>query len=180
MELKLKTISRSGIPEALSKATLYRYLNEPEETESICHDILAADPENQLALRTLGAAITDQFTGNASDRYAEAEGVFQRLSDPYERNYYTGLAYERRAKAQMRIGRPPQVLVGLFKEAMNYFSEAERMRPPENDDAVLRWNRCLRLLESFPQAEVEPAQPVFEDHDTAPVQVMRRNQRVAR
>jgi tetratricopeptide (TPR) repeat protein len=180
MDLKLKTISRSCIPEAISKATLYRYLNEPEETESICHDILAADPENQVALRTLGAAITDQFTGNPSDRYAEAEGVIQRLSDPYERQYYTGLIYERRAKAQMRIGRPPQVLIGLFKEAMHYFAEAEKIRPPDNDDAVLRWNRCVRLLEAFPQAQAEQAEPVLEDHDIAPVEVMRRNARVAR
>lgn len=180
MELKLKTISQSGIPEAISKATLYRYLNEPEETESICHDILAADPDNQVALRMLGAAITDHFTGHTSDRCAEAENIFQRLSDPYERQYYTGLVNERRAKAQMRIGRPPQVLVGLFKEAMRYFAEAEKIRPPENDDAVLRWNRCVRLLESFPQIEWEQPEPTFEDHDSAPVQVIRRHSKVAR
>ena len=63
MELKLKTISTDGIAEAISKAELYRYLNEPEESESICHDILAADPENQTALRILGLAITDEFVG---------------------------------------------------------------------------------------------------------------------
>lgn len=54
MELKLKTISKDGIPEAISKVELYRYLNEPEEAESICHDILAADPDNQMALRLWG------------------------------------------------------------------------------------------------------------------------------
>jgi len=36
MDLKLKTISKSGIGEAIAKAELYRYLNEPEEAESIC------------------------------------------------------------------------------------------------------------------------------------------------
>jgi len=61
MDLKLKTISKDGIAEALSKVELYRYLNEPEEAESICHDILAADPENQIAQRLLGLTITDQF-----------------------------------------------------------------------------------------------------------------------
>src|ERR1700756_2470305 len=76
MELKLKSISRAGIPEAISKAELYRYLNEPGEAESICRDILAADAENQTALRLLGLSITDQFTGNASDRYSEAESSF--------------------------------------------------------------------------------------------------------
>lgn len=179
MELKLKTISKSGIAEAFSKATLYRYLNEPEETESICNDILAIEPENQMALRTLGVAITDQFTGQSSDRYAEAETSFQSLSDAYERHYYTGLLYERRAKAQMRAGRPPQVLVALFKEAMRYFEEAEKIRPPENDDTVLRWNRCVRLLNKLPDGELEIDETGFEDTDIAPVQVIRRTPRAA-
>jgi len=175
MELKLKTISKSGIAEAISKATLYRYLNEPEETESICHDILAIEPDNAAALRMLGLAITDQFTGQSSDRYAEAERTFQQLVDAYERHYCTGLLFERRAKAQMRAGRPAQMLVGLFKEAMHHFEQAEKIHPPENDDAVLRWNRCLRLLEKLPQTEWERDEVTFEDHDTAPMQVIRRS-----
>jgi len=180
MELKLKTISVQGIPEAFSKVTLYRSLNEPEEAESICHDILAIEPDNQLAQRMLGLAITDQFTGEASDRYREAEKLFEGLSDPYERHYYTGLLYERRAKAQMRAGRPPQVLLALFKEAMLRFEEAEKIRPPENDDSVLRWNRCVRLMAKIPEGEVESQEGVFEDHDLAPVQVIRGTGRAAR
>lgn len=180
MEFELKKISSSGIAEALSKATLYRYLNEPEETESICHDILAAEPEHQIALRMLGLAMTDQFTGQGLDRYAEAEGIFQRLTDPYERHYYTGLLYERRAKAQMRAGRPSQMLVELFKQAMRYFEEAEKIRPAGNDDAVLRWNRCVRLLETFPRVESEEGEVSLEDHDSAPVEIIRRTNRAAK
>src|SRR5271154_4873331 len=82
MEFKLKTISKAGIPEAISKAELYRSLNEPEEAESICRDILAVEPEHQLALRLLGLAITDQFTGGSSS--PEAEEIFQQLNSPYE------------------------------------------------------------------------------------------------
>ena len=107
MEFKLKAISRAGIPEAVSKAELYRSLNEPEEAESICRDILAVEPEHQLALRLLGLAITDQFCGGASDRYREVEGLFIRLAESYERLYYTGLLHERRAKAQLHVGRSP-------------------------------------------------------------------------
>jgi hypothetical protein len=72
METKLKTISKDGIDEANRKAERYRFLNQPHEAESICRDVLAADPENQLALRNLGLAITDQFTGRPSDRATEA------------------------------------------------------------------------------------------------------------
>jgi hypothetical protein len=51
VDLHLKPISKDGIPEAISKAELYRNLNEPGEAESICRDILAADPENQTPHR---------------------------------------------------------------------------------------------------------------------------------
>src|ERR1700726_1218966 len=150
MEFTLKTISKAGIPEAISKAELYRSLNEPEEAESICRDILAVEPEHQLGRRLLGLAITDQFCGDASDRSPEVENLFQKLAEPYERLYYTGLLHERRAKAQMRAGRTPHTIAPLFAEAMRCFAEAEAIRPPDNDDALLRWNRCARLLQGHP------------------------------
>src|SRR5256714_12102385 len=101
MELKLKPISKAGISEAISKAQVYRYLNEPGEAESICRDILAVDPDNQTALRLLGLAITDQFTGEISDRYSESERVFRGLTSDYERVYHLGILCERKAKAQL-------------------------------------------------------------------------------
>jgi hypothetical protein len=73
----------------------------------------------------------------------------------------------------MRVGRPPNVLVGLFKHAMHHFEEAEKIHPAGNDDSVLRWNRCVRLLHKLPEVELEEPEPSFEDHDIAPVQVMR-------
>src|SRR5438876_180211 len=148
MELSVKPIALNSVSEANSKAELYRLLNEPEEAESICQDVLAADPENQTALRLLGLAITDQFTGGPSDRYSEVEGVFQRLTDRYERLYYPGILHERRVKAQLRAGRSPHTLLVLLEEAMRCYGEAEKIRPPGNDDAILRWNRCVRLIQS--------------------------------
>lgn len=153
MELKLKSISAGGIEEALSKVELYRFLNEPEEAESICQDVLAVQPDHQLALRALGLAITDQFTGDPSDRYSEAEAAFQQLTDRYERLYYMGILHERRAKAQLRAGRPPHSLMVLLEEALHCYEEAEHMRPTGNDDAILRWNRCVRLIQSHSDSE---------------------------
>jgi hypothetical protein len=167
--VELKKISQDGIGEAIAKAEHYRHLHEPEESESICHDILAVDPENQTALRILGLAITDEFRGEVSDRYSEAEGAFNRLTDPYERQYCMGLLCERQAKKQMRAGRPARAVTALFHEAMQYFEAAEKIHPPKNDDAILRWNRCARLLEKLPKFEAPEPHEAFEDHDTAPV-----------
>jgi tetratricopeptide (TPR) repeat protein len=167
MDLKLKTISKSGIPEAIAKAELYRYLNEPEEAESICRDVLVADPKHALGLRTLGLAITDQFTGGPADRYREVEAIFQSLADAYERHYYCGLLYERRVKAQLRSGRAPHTLLPLLEKALQCFEDAEKVHPPGNDDAILRWNRCVRLLHSQPDFETEETVS-FEAHDSPP------------
>src|ERR1700738_4735717 len=155
MDAQLKAISKAGIAEAIAKAELYRYINEPEEAESICRDILSLVPDHQLALRMLGLAITDQFLGAAADRYPEVLSLFQSLRDPYERFYYTGLLYERRAKAQLLVGYSAHILLPLVEEAMRCFAEAEKIRPPSNDDSILRWNRCVRLLESRPDFYAE-------------------------
>src|SRR5260370_8502937 len=81
VELQLKPISKDGIPEAISKAELYRNLNEPGEAASICRDILAADPENQTALRLLGLSITDQFNASPANLHTQAKITFTTLNN---------------------------------------------------------------------------------------------------
>jgi tetratricopeptide (TPR) repeat protein len=167
MTYELKRISAAGINEAIAKAELYRSLSEPEEAESICRDILAIEPQHQRALRLLGLALTDQFTGGASDRYRETEATFQQLNELYERLYYAGILYERRAKAQLYAGQPSHTLLPLFELALHSFAEAEKVRPAENDDAILRWNRCVRLLQiTTEEWEQEPTP--FDVQDAPP------------
>lgn len=173
METKLKTISKDGIPEAISKVELYRSLNDPEGAESICQDILAIEPDHQIAIRLLGLTITDQFAGHPSDRYSEAEKRFTSLVDAYERHYYLGLLYERRARAQMRAGQTARTTASSLREAMVLYEHAEKIHPLHNDDAVLRWNRCARLLDKLGLAE-ESHEPSLHDDDTAPIEIMRR------
>lgn len=167
MDRQLKTISKSGITEALSKVQHYRYLNQAEEAESICRDILAVDPENQMALRQLGLAITDQFSGSGSDRLREAQESFDKLTSAYERSYYLGILHERRAKAQLRAGHLAHSLLASFEKAMECFEDAEKIRPQGNDDALLRYNRCLRLMQSIPELKRESMD--LEIHDTPPI-----------
>ncbi|HEY6845414.1 MAG TPA: hypothetical protein VI320_04285 [Terracidiphilus sp.] len=170
MEYSLKQISTDGIAEAIAKAELYRSLNEPEEAESICRDILIVEPQHQFALRLLGLALTDQFTSVGSNRFRETEEIFQQLADPYERLYYTGILYERRAKAQLKTGHPPPAALTLFELALHSFAEAEKIRPARNDDAILRWNRCVRLLQNpaYRWEELEFQSVGFEAVDTPP------------
>ena len=170
MDYQLKRISSAGIAEAISKAELYRSLNEPEEAESICRDILNIEPDHQFAFRLLGLALTDQFTGRGFDRYRETEQIFGQLEDSYERLYYTGILCERRAKAQLNAGSPRPSILALFEEALRLFAEAERIRPSGNDDAILRWNRCVRLLQNpaYGWEDFEQELVTFDAHDAPP------------
>jgi hypothetical protein len=148
MDFELKTLSPEAVPRALAKAERYRLLNEPGEAESICLDALEIEPDNQEVLAMLLLALTDQFGTEDSTSVAEAWKTVARLRDEYERAYYTGILYERRAKAQLALRTPgcgPRTYEWL-REAMNWFEKAEAIRPPTNDDAILRWNACARLI----------------------------------
>jgi hypothetical protein len=147
---ELKRLSEEAIPAALEKALRYRLLNEPAEAESICHDILHIDPENQQALVALLLALTDRFGKGYAVGFLEAREVLSRLHDAYDRAYYAGIICERRAKAGLQQGHPGSShdAYELLQEAMNWFEQAETLRPPRNDDALLHWNTCARLIMS--------------------------------
>src|SRR3954452_10285881 len=170
VEYQLKRISTAGIAEAIAKAELYRSLNEPEEAESICRDILAVEPDHQLASRLLGLSLTDQFTGRGSDRYRETEQIFGQLRDPYERFYYNGILCERRAKAQLNSGSTRASVLALFEEALRLFDAAQQIRPAGNDDSILRWNRCVRLLQNpaYGWEQFEQEFATYDAHDAPP------------
>jgi len=42
--------------------------------------------------------------------------------------------------------RAHEVADGWLREAMPHYERAEGMRPAGNDEAILRWNACARLL----------------------------------
>jgi hypothetical protein len=75
--------------------------------------------------------------------------------------------YERRAKAQIRAGHLAHNLITSFQNALRCFEEAEKVRPKGNDDALLRWNRCLRLMKDLP--ELHQYEQQFELSDSPPV-----------
>ena len=163
---ELKSLQKDAIPAALEKAERYRLLNEPAEAESICLDILAADPENQKALITLFLAVTDRFSKGYGVSDTQAGEILARIKGEYERAYYNGIFHERRAKAKLAQHSPGTVHYAFdnLREALRQFEIAEKIRPPGNDDAVLRWNTCARLIEKNKLAarEEDRAEPVLE------------------
>jgi hypothetical protein len=146
---ELKKLHKDAISAALEKAERYRLLNEPAEAESICLDILAVDPENQRAIITLLLALTDRFEKGYGVSDTQAKELLARLKSGYERVYYSGIVAERRAKVKLRQNTPDCRFQAydFFSEAMHWFEKAEAIRPAGNDEALLRWNTCARIIE---------------------------------
>jgi hypothetical protein len=145
---ELKKLSKDGIAAAMEKAERYRLLNEPQEAESICLDVLAVDPQHAHARITLILALSD-LVGTELARFDQAMEVVAHLSG-FERAYYEGILCERRGKAHHKSGGPfaGNIAYDWFRRAMDCFEAASAApsRPAGNEDAVLRWNTCARLL----------------------------------
>lgn len=144
----LKPLSPQGVAAALEKAHRYRLLNEPFEAESICRDVLEAEPGNQTALVTLILAITDQFGSEGGSGVSDAQALLDTLEGEYERAYYAGIICERRGQHYLHTMKPGTgpVAYDWFRKAMGYYERAEGVRPAGNDDTILRWNTCARLI----------------------------------
>lgn len=144
---KLKPIREDSIPEALRRAERYRLLNEPAQAESICRDILRVRADDQQALVTIVLALIDQFSGSdASHGPHAAREYVDQLTDEYQKRYYSGLILERQARALLNRRMSGAFSYEVFREAMSWYERAAELSPEGNDDAILRWNSCVRTI----------------------------------
>jgi tetratricopeptide (TPR) repeat protein len=161
MGLELKPLPRRSLDAAIAKAAHYRDLNQPEEAESICRDVLDVDDKHQEAWKLLGLALTDRLPSGQVGLLEQAVDALERLVDPYERVYHLGVAWERAAKAHTERGESHSA-VTAFEHALELFEEAQGMRP-DVPDPILRWNRCVRLLSTHPSLRAAMSAPREDD-----------------
>jgi len=156
MQFELKPISVQSIPEALAKVERYRLLNEPSLAESICLDVLAVVPDHQQALISLLLARTDQFHLIVDTKAAQE--VLPRIEGDYEQAYYAGIIWERLGSARIRQGGPGAGASAYhaLRGAMDHYENATEFATPGNDDAILRWNTCARIIMQNPNIHPSP------------------------
>ena len=160
---ELRPLQPDSVPRALEKAERYRLLNEPREAESICRDILRADASNEAAIVIMLLALTDQFGMGVRVSVNHARELIDRMSDPYHQAYYEGILSERWGKHLMEEGAPGYTVFDWFTAAMKCFARAIELAPDGNEDAVLRWNTCARMIKRHdlrprPEEGVEEAE----------------------
>ena len=167
-EFNLKPISKEAIPRAIQKAERYRLINQSWAAESICRDILKIDPTNQQVLVMLVLALTDQLAGGHATVMKAVHETLPLITDQYQRAYYTGITSERSGQSNLLRGGMGSGAMAYeaLRDAMSWYEKAEAIRPAGNDDAILRWNTCARLLAANSQLTppVESAyEPALED-----------------
>ena len=162
MEFELKAISPNGIEAAKEKAVRYRLLNEPALAESICRDVLAVAPDDRDAVITLLLALTDQFTSPRGSRVREATALLEHLESEYERRYYSGMICERRGLASLAHAGPGSgpIAYEWLRQAMEHYESADEVGPEGNEEAILRWNTCARVIMLDRNIRPLPDEPV--------------------
>jgi hypothetical protein len=169
MHFELKSISEQSIPEALGKVERYRLLNEPSLAESICLDILAIAPDHQQALISLLLARTDQFHTHLHAKAAQE--VLAQIKGEYERAYYGGIIWERLGNARIGHGGAGAGASAFhaLREAMGHYERAMNFARSGNDDAILRWNTCARVIMQNPDIRPDPENESAQawEHDEA-------------
>lgn len=154
--MDLKRIPETAVDQALERARHYRVLNEPNQAESICLDILDVAPDHQEALTTLILALTDQFERRLPERFRRAQELLKQVRGDYQRTYYEGIVCERRARAQLHRN----LVAGgaaarhWLDRAMECYEKAAELADEETADPYLRWNTCARLVDSRPELQV--------------------------
>jgi hypothetical protein len=151
----LKKLPPEAIPAALDRAEQYRREEQPEEAESICHDVLRVDPDNQRALAILLLALADRAGQGTPSLGLQPREILPKFRDPYDRAYYGGIVAERRALAMLHSRGPDSDAYDDLREAMDDYEIAVELRPGDAD-ASLRWNACARLIEAY---HLEPHAP---------------------
>ena len=61
-----------------------------------------------------------------------------------------GIIYERQATAALKraVPRSEYIAFDYLKKAMDWYEKAENSRPENNDESILRWNSCARMINS--------------------------------
>lgn len=165
-QFKLKPLSKEGIDAALGKAEHYRLLNQPRLAESICQDVLDIDPGNQKATIILLLALTDQFKQSSSRASKHALELSAGLRDEYSRIYYTGIIHERQGAAALDSSSPGADFDAYewYREAMDFYEKANEVNKGENNDPILRWNTCARIImeHNLRERPADDYQPMLE------------------
>ncbi len=138
-------IHKNTINSALDKAKQYRLLLEPELAVSICLDIFNIDKKHQETIIVYILALSDNLSKQKND--TKIFDAIKLLTSEYHKKYYTGIYHERKALSLMKGNMSASFAYNLFTKAMDFYKQAIEISADDNDDAILRYNSCIRIIQ---------------------------------
>lgn len=155
---ELKPLSTNAIDHAIEKAQRYRLLNQPLQAESICLDVLHTQPDNEQALIELTLALSDQLADGDPGSLDQARQVVQKMNTEYHQAYYSALLSERQALVllKQRGKRSSLVAFEFFNDALAQYEVAMHHKPDGEDESILRWNFCKRMINKHQLNDIDP------------------------
>lgn len=149
--MKYHLIHKESIDTVLDKARQYRSLLEPDLAISICLDVFAVDADHQETLVIYILALSDTLSHGGTGAHKPDKKILdaiKKLRSDYQQSYYQGIFYERKARSLMRHAMSRSFAYNLLSQAIKCYQQAEKLSPKGCDDAILRYNACLRTIEN--------------------------------
>ena len=87
------------------------------------------------------------FDGSGAGRMKEAKGYLARITSAYQRAYFAGLVVEKQGRGALQRGMGGAFAYTCLREAMEHYERANELKEPGNDEAILRWNCCVRTIQ---------------------------------
>jgi hypothetical protein len=149
---ELVNIRDVDIPAALALAERCRANAEPEVAESICLDVLAADPNHEDGLKLLLFVRTDLLGSALPGALERARELLPRFAREYDRVYYDAVICERQARhlLRQRGRRTGRIAYDWFIAAAEKYETAAGL-DPQRPEPGLRRNACIRTVTAHPE-----------------------------
>ena len=126
--------------------------------------VIACEKITHITGKVLRNLLRDAVAGNGVQRFHQqvpakaAQEVLAKIKGDYEQAYYAGLIWERVGHARIREGGTAggASAYHALREAMIDYERAIDVASPGNDDAILRWNTCARVIMQNPEVRPLP------------------------
>ena len=155
--MELKTIEKADLDAALAAAQNSWSELRADNAESICLDILEADPGNQSALELLLRSRIELLKKGLPRGVAQAEELIPRLESDFDKAFFSGMLREGQARylLEKRGRQSSNVAYSWFRQAMEDYEEA-LSKNPGRIEPKLHWNACVRTIQSNPHCIPPP------------------------
>ncbi|KIC40202.1 hypothetical protein RA27_15380 [Ruegeria sp. ANG-R] len=158
-------ISQRDVAHVLDHAVTHRLRGEDDIAESMCLDVLEAEPGNQAALEIMLRILAGRIARGNKPALGAATLLLEQVRDPGTRAFCSALIHE--AQARRLLARADQPAAQAAQDFLQFALEQFDISAQKSEDPLesrLRANACLRaqskILNGHSTPDREPEHPI--------------------